>query len=143
MSHLSTAQLVAYRDHDEERALVIGHLAVCDACGARFAALVRERPAEEGPRVLDSSDFIERGYRVRGATPRWTWVAAAAGIAALVVLAITIPRHALVDRTGAAGSPSAATRGGTVHLIEPRDRARTPLTFRWTSPVSAASFKIE
>ena len=142
MTHLSDADLLAWRDQGAGRDRVIDHLAVCDDCGARYAEMIRTRPAGANPTVLRPDAFVGRGRQAwRDANARsWRW--AAAGLAAAAALALV----AVVDRPAArpAGrSEAPIVRGGSLQAIEPVGDARLPLTFRWSSPVEASSYRLE
>lgn len=64
--HLDRDQLVRWRDHGSaDRAAVLGHLAACDSCAARYAELVRTAPLAAAPVHFDPADFVARGYSVR------------------------------------------------------------------------------
>ena len=98
MTHLSNDQLRRWRDapDDADRASVVGHLAVCNACAGRYAQLVRRRPAEDDPVSLPVSDFVARGleratpylHDVDARRPRTGYVPWAVAAAALLAIGV-------------------------------------------------------
>jgi hypothetical protein len=140
MSHLTDAELTAWRDHGAGRERVIEHLAACDDCGARYAEMIRSEPAPAGT-AFAAEAFVERGARVwgdvnRGSRP-WPWVAAALTAAAVLAF-LVVARPAPAPRAPAA----AVVRGSSLDAIAPAGETRPPIAFRWSSPVDAASYRV-
>lgn len=147
MTHLSLEDLKSWRDGEAaaDRARIVGHLGACDVCGARYAELMRTRPAEAGPTVLNPEDFVARGLRVRR-TPllrRWMpdielsdWRLEVAAVAAIAILAVAIWQ-------GRPAPAPEAVRGSGVQLIAPEGIVRPPLVFQWTSTLAAPRYRIE
>ena len=112
-------QLSAYLDHElsvAEAAAVREHLAGCEACAARLAHLaavdgrLRDLPAEAPAQYFDSfasrvRTRIETAHRPRVPfrVPAWTWAVAAA-----VLIAVVLPRMALVRQGAPASAPAKA-----------------------------------
>lgn len=144
MTHLSDAELLAWRDDGAGRERVVEHLSVCDECGARYAEMIRTRPATADATVLQPVDFVERGRRVwREVNTRartWRWAAAGLAAAAALTFAVVVERPA---HPPAARSEAPVVRGGSLRPVEPVGEARLPLTFHWSSPVDAASYRLE
>ena len=142
MSHLSADELRRWHDAPEEsnRARVIGHLASCDKCGSVLAELVRARPLEASAYAVADELTRRRGYTAaERPRVRFRPVLMAAGVAvlaaALAFLLAGGPRATTPD--------AAALRGTEMRPLEPAGEVSWPFTFRWTSPVSAPSYRLD
>jgi hypothetical protein len=144
MTHLSRDVLVAWRDHPTEdlRAAVVAHLAVCNACAARYAELVRTRPADQPPQQPDLDAFRVRGLAVRteppavSRVPRWPFLTLAA--AALVALAV------FVARPRPATAPPPVMRGAaSFAAVGPVGPVTDASVFTWRAPAGSSAFRIE
>ena len=71
MTHLSIDQLRAWRDapNEADRASVVAHLAVCNACAHRYGELLRSRPAADDSVSPPVADFVARGMTLSPASP--------------------------------------------------------------------------
>jgi hypothetical protein len=143
MTHLSRETLIAWRDHPtaEGRAHVVTHLAICDACTAAFADLVRTRPPGAPPQHFNAAEFTARGLGVRARVAsrrsRWTWGWAALATAAVVVVAVFVAQPDV--------PPVSTSRGGTAALqaLVPAGLVDDASTFTWTSTNDAGPFRLE
>ena len=139
MSHLSEDELRRWRDSPSEadRARVVDHLAACDSCGGVLAELVRSRPLEAAAEVTAPQTARGRGYAARrpaAFAPRPLLLAA--GIAALsAALGFLL--------VGGPAQDAGTLRGVELRPIEPAGEVAWPFTFRWTSPVAAASYRVD
>lgn len=146
MTHLSADQLRRWRDGEAEadRPLIVGHLAVCGACSARYAELIRTRPVDAAPARFEPADFVSRGEQVlgppersRAGITRW---APAFGMALIVVVGLS---YLLVQDNI---DPGAVYRGAgaAVELVRPigaRVRA-TDLVFEWRADQQPGPFRL-
>lgn len=145
--HPTRDELLAWRDtpSDAERGRIVGHLAICDDCGAAYAELIRIRPAEVPASAFDARAFADRGYAaLPSARPRAFWrqprVVVSLAAAAALILALALP--AIRDEERVAGDPH-AVRGGSVEGIGPVGNVNGPLEFRWQSPFLADRYVVE
>ena len=144
--HLSAEQLRRWRDGEAEadRQRIVEHLAVCDACSARYAELIRTRPIDTAPTRFEPADFVARGEQVlappersRWGMPRWL---PAFGAALVVVLgAGYFLARDTIDR-------DAVYRGAEapVELVRPMD-TRVPaadLVFEWRAGEPLGPFRL-
>lgn len=144
MSHLEREDLLRWRDagDENERARVLGHLAACDDCRRQFAELVREAETAEpsADLVRDAIPLGMAAYPEAAPRPvsRRGAVWAVSGLAAAVLVAAGI---ILVPRPGPAPGQD-TVRGDEIQLVGPVGEVRAPITFRWSSPVSAARYRV-
>jgi anti-sigma factor RsiW len=145
MTHLAPEELLRWRDGggEAERERVLGHLAACDECRRRYAALVRESAAPEVDEALVREAF-PLGLRVyppaaaRRPGARWAlWSASGLAAALLIGWAVVL----LVPRP-LSDSARDSVRGGDIQLVEPVGSASGPVSFRWSSPVPAARYRV-
>jgi hypothetical protein len=146
LMHLTVDELRRWREGGTEadRARIVGHLAVCDACGARYAEVIRTRPAEAAPARFEPADFVARGERVfaPGSARRWGWTTrwAPALAAALIVVA------GLAYVIGRPRERDAAYRGvgAGVELVRPIDArvAAAELVFEWRADEQLGPFRL-
>lgn len=144
--HLTSEDLRRWQEGgaDADRDRVIGHLAVCDACGARYAELIRTRPVETTAGRFRPADFAGRGAGTfRAPSRRWgglpAWAPAAA--AALIVAAVGLGY--LVGPARDSGSSYRGAAGG-VELVRPvgeRVPAAT-LVFEWRADAELGPFRL-
>ncbi|MEZ5319533.1 MAG: hypothetical protein R2752_19190 [Vicinamibacterales bacterium] len=164
MTHLTRDELERWRDAPDEsdRDRIVTHLAACASCAAAHAALVRVRPVEGGVAASAEGDlgaFVSEGYRHAPAAiappafeaaprpapsrpvpapRRQPWWLAPLAAAAVLVLAMTVPRLL----TQPVEPPIA--RGGTWAALEPAgDIDVESLVFRWTAPEPAGAYLVE
>jgi hypothetical protein len=142
MTHLTGEELLSWRDAGEEadRARVVGHLAVCDECGAAYAELIRTRPATGSAGEVEAVAFRKAGYAARrSGLPAYRPVLLAAGLAAVAAAGVFLLARA--------GSPpptdQQAVRGTELVPLSPAGEVRAPFEFRWASPVSASSYRVD
>lgn len=148
MTHLTHQELTLWRDTPAEadRARVVGHLAICDACASRFADLVRAAaPGTADSPQFQPGDFARRGYDVmpkrRGQLivfrlPVLVPLAAAAAI----VLAVWLPS---ARRASEPVDHAPVVRGTRPQALTPAGEVTGPIAFTWSSPVSADRYAIE
>lgn len=146
MTHLSNDALIAWRDHpaDANRAAIVGHLASCGECAARYAELLRSEPADEAPGRFDPAAFRARGIAVREAQSRSTsvrWLVPVVAAAALVALAVLLPR------LRPAPEESVVRDGPGLRAISPVGIDLVPagpIELTWSAPVSGdTTFRVE
>jgi hypothetical protein len=145
MTHLTRDELVAWRDRPDQalRERVVAHLAVCDACSAMCAELVRTRPAEVVPVRFAPADFAPRAYSLQS---RRTFGDARLGrlvplgIAALLAIMVLVPL--LRDRPAAPAS-TAAPRGGAIGQLRPSGEVEAPTDLSWESSFPAYNYRVE
>ena len=135
-SHLDSAELQRWRDDPSpaDRDRVVSHLAVCDACGSRYAEMVRTAPAAEIDATLSADAFRARGYAAYGRRRPWLLAftrfapltAAAAVLIAVGVYLLAPDRTPGVARGGGAGADLLRPSRATVSADE--------LRFEWTVP---------
>ena len=146
MTHLTTEHLRRWLDGEAEadRLQIVDHLAVCDACSARYAEMIRTQPTDTTPARFSAADFVSRGERVlnqaapgRWRMPRW---APAFGAAFIVVLAVgfflgrdTVDRGT-VYRGTEAGVELTRPIGGRV--------AATAVVFEWRADEQLGPFRL-
>jgi hypothetical protein len=145
MTHLSREELKRWWEEGpaEERERIVGHLAVCDECGALYGGLIdgweldNPKPATESRPELAARGY--RAYRPRGSgvlsLPPLLWGAAAAAL--LVALGV------LTLRAPGLGDDPGAIRGASLQPLSPIGRVDPPFDFRWESPVRAFRYRIE
>lgn len=147
--HLALDELRRWRDEPApaDRDRIVSHLAVCDACGARYAELVRTAPPASLESGFDPELFRKRGYRVSpGGAPRW-W-RAAPGIRTLAPLAAAAMLVIAGIAYFAAPPPPAerVVRGGQsgVQLVRPVGDSVpvTELRFEWSAPEGTAGYAL-
>jgi hypothetical protein len=142
MTHLQREELVRWRDGaaEADRARIVGHLAECADCVAGYAELIRTRPAEGVPSVLEPTAFVPRGHAALrpAASPgrhTWRWVPLAAAAALVVALAgprLWVPRR-----------QEPILRGADFSELTPQGPVRPPIEFRWRTPVRASRYLVE
>jgi hypothetical protein len=142
--HLTRDELLAWRDAPAEtdRARIVGHLAVCDECGATYADLIRTRPADDAMSRFDHRAFADRGYAARQPRQgRWLRprVLVPAAAAAAVLLALALP--AMRTERSLPGDPD-AVRGSRLETIAPSGEIAGPLEFRWMSPFDGVRYVV-
>ena len=126
MTHFTDFELHRWRDSgpgaDRER--VIGHIAECADCAARYAVAIRNRPLQAEP-AKDAAGFVAAARR---RPPKWVapLVAAAAIIIALIV-PLTMHRR----------EPPLQLRGGGIQTFS-NDRE-----LAWASGIAAAKYRVE
>ena len=150
MTHLTRDELLRWRDHvpPADRDRIVGHLAVCDTCGALYAELVRTRPAEHPAARLDPAEFVERGYRAYAPSraSAWTlrgwraWSAVAAALVLVIGGAILAPT---LQQRPPLTSGGSEVRGASIQIVSPAGIVTPPVTFRWSSPVRATTYSLE
>ena len=135
-SHLNSEELQRWRDDPSpaDRDRIVSHLAVCDACGSRYAEMVRTSPAAEIDATLSADAFRERGYAVYGGRRPWFLAfTTLAPLTAAAAVLIAVGVYLLApDRT-----PSMARGGGAAaDLLRPSRAtvAANELRFEWTVP---------
>jgi hypothetical protein len=146
MTHLTREELERWwqRGDPADRERVVGHLAACDECGSLYGRVIDglDPTAADLPEVRRA--LVRRGVRVyrpaRGWWPLPRWVVATAALTGLVV-AISVP----LLRTPAAPvtDTPVAVRGSALQALGPVGLVEAPVTFRWASPVTAASYRVE
>ncbi|MBI1874086.1 MAG: hypothetical protein HYS05_09385 [Acidobacteria bacterium] len=157
MTHLTRDELIQWRDEGAaaDRDRVVGHLAVCDECGARYAEIIRTRPVEHAAVVLRPADFVARGYKAYAGPARrpegpasWLrdWRPLTVAAAGIVVVGVAIfgpsawrhvqPLESDVER--------ATIRGGSLVAVMPAGRlTAAPSAFEWHSPIEAARYRVD
>ena len=150
MTHLSRDELRRWWDEGAptDRDRIVGHLAVCDECGALYGQVMDERLVESANVAAVRSEMLAAGYAAyRGAAApraigwRLPWVAALAVAATLVLAFALYPvlrRHYSLVET-----EDAAVRGTTIQALSPSGTVAMPVTFRWSSPVDAATYELD
>ena len=144
--HLSAEQLRRWRDGEgeAERASIVEHLAVCDACSARYAEMVRTRPIGAAPARFDPADFAARGEQVfapparsRWAITRWT---PALGAALAVILGLG---YFLVQNNADRDAVFRGAEAG-VELVRPVNTrvAAVDLLFEWRADEQLGPFRL-
>jgi hypothetical protein len=144
--HLSAEQLRQWRDGEAEadRQQIVGHLATCDTCSARYAEMMRTRPIDTAPARFDPADFVARGEQVFGVPapsrwhiPRW---ATAFGAALIVVLGLGyfLGRDFVYRESVYRGA------GASVELVRPIDSrvAAADLVFEWRADEQLGPFRL-
>jgi hypothetical protein len=144
MTHLSLEELERWwREGPEtERDRIVGHLAVCDDCGARYGRIVDAQPVAASPAPETKRDLAASAFRVyprprRGLRTLLSPLALA-GVAAAAVLLIAIGVATLRPTSDPGG-----IRGTSLQPLSPIGQARPPVEFRWESPVRASRYRLE
>jgi hypothetical protein len=143
MTHLGRDELVRWRDGGAEadRERIVDHLAECADCVADYAELMRTRPAESLPSVLDPAAFVRRGHAALrpAASPgrRLAWRLVPLAAAAAFVVALAGPRLWVPTR------PEPILRGADFTELTPQGPVRPPIEFRWRTPVKASRYLVE
>jgi hypothetical protein len=142
VTHLRRDELLRWRDQaaESDRARVVSHLAECAACAAAYAELIRTRPAEDGPPVLQPEAFLRRGYSAAGPKPPRVWVRRWAPLAAAAVLAVALAGP-LFWQSRVEQQPT--LRGAELQELGPSGDVRPPFEFRWRAPGAAARYLVE
>jgi hypothetical protein len=125
---------------------MVAHLAVCDECIVRYAALMDSRPVEASPQT-SLATAVEKGHRVPVSSrerstlwPGWrSWQVAAGALAALLTVVVLLPT--MRERPDDRGD--LAVRSTSITLVEPVGSAALPAEFSWASPIEAARFRVE
>jgi len=145
--HLTTEELRRWRQTGAaaDRDRVVGHLADCDACGARYAELIRTRPVEAaGPGRFRAADFTVRGLEAfRAPSRRGSWVPAWAPAAAAVMVVVALAVGYLVG-PARDGQPTYRGEASGVELVRPIDD-RVPvadLVFEWHADADLGPFRL-
>ena len=142
MTHLTRDELERWRDRGAagDRDRVLAHLAACEPCRKQYAELVRLPPAP--PSRFDPREFVARGRDAyRESRLAWwrhpaVWIAAPAVAAAVVVLALLVPRQPpLVERPAGVRSTELAAEA-------PVGEVRAAGAFKWSSPFAAARYRL-
>ena len=152
MTHLTRETLIAWRDQptDELRAMVVPHLASCDACSAIYAELIRTRSADDAPQRFNPADFVTTGVsvptrvdaRAKGAPPAvprgWLVPIGALAAAAVILLAVYVGRRP-------APPDASTTRGGsTLAIVAPIGQVNRVNELRWNGPAAAdVTYRVE
>ena len=133
MTHLSDDDLRRWRDGgaESERARIVSHLAECESCAGRYAAIFRTRPLET-PGTAASEEFKLRGYAAyrRSSVNRWISLfarpAAALATVVLIVAALWTIRDWQAERVYRGG-------GAGVDLLAPSDGSTVAndVAFQW------------
>lgn len=146
-AHLSRKELERWWTHGDpaSRARIVSHLADCDACGARYAELIDQRPPHPADLAPAPRDLVRRAYRLyrRSRPPaawwprRWVLAGAAAAILAVAVAvpALRGPAAPVVD--------DGRIRGSALQALSPIGVVQPPIRFRWASPIAAARYTVE
>jgi hypothetical protein len=144
VTHLSREELERWwaEGRPEERERVVGHLAVCDDCGALYGDIIDARDlattklTAEPPPGLAARAY--RAYRPRRSglsSLPFVWGAAAAALlVALGIVALRAPAPP--------GDPG-GIRGTSLLPLSPIGRVDPPVEFKWESPVRASRYRIE
>jgi hypothetical protein len=148
MTHLTRAELESWHRTaiEAERDRIVGHLAVCDACAATYAAIVRAH-VDEAPSHFDTRDFREAGYGALAPAPRRRFVLRPGllvplAAAAAILLAIWVPSSRRADHSGQ--RPPQVMRGaGTPQTLAPSGDVEGAIEFRWTAAPGADRYAIE
>jgi hypothetical protein len=144
--HLTGEELRRWRDGEAEadRARIVGHLAVCDACGGRYAEMIRTEPIEAAPSRFEPVDFVGCGERVFTPVParRWGWTTRwAPALAAALIVVVGLAYFA-----GRQGPRDAVYRGAGagVELVRPIDArvAAADLVFEWRADEQLGPFRL-
>jgi hypothetical protein len=139
VGHLTPSELREWHEAGggSERDRVVGHLAGCDACGARFGVVIQAVALATARHVLG------RGYRAcrRAASGRaWPIPAFAFGRAPAILLIAAAAALVRVDNPAVA--PETAIRGTSLQPVSPIGAVAPPIVFRWASPVDVARFVV-
>jgi hypothetical protein len=148
MTHLTRAELESWHRTaiEADRDRIVGHLAVCDACAATYAAIVRAHVDEE-PSHFDTRDFREAGYGALAPAPRRRFffrpgLLVPLAAAAAILLAIWVPSLRPADDSDE--TPSRVLRGAaTPQAIAPSGDVEGAIEFRWTAAAGADRYAIE
>jgi hypothetical protein len=145
VTHLAKDDLLRWRDRGEEteRARVVGHLAVCDECGAVYAEMLRTRPLDEPVPVgisPETAALRARGYAARAGHARFRPRPLAAAVAFVAAGGVLLFTRGSSDRPTAGG---ATVRGTELVPLAPAEQAAWPLEFRWASPLAAAVYRVD
>jgi hypothetical protein len=140
MMHLSKTELLRWHSDGTatDRQRLMTHLALCPACAAALAEIVRTSPTDADPLAFDPKDFASRGATfaptaTSDGTLRGYWPLAAAAVLVLSVGAVLWPRAEPIEMTSTLRGADAA-----VSLVRPDDNAdtavpRDQLVFEWIS----------
>lgn len=146
MTHLTARELAAWRDtpSESDRARIVGHLAACDECTARYAEMIRARAPESAPSHFEPEAFVSHGYAAMEARrgKRLAFrpaVLVALAAAAAIALAVWLPRAPGTRPDGGGDT----MRGAGVQAVAPAGDVSGAVEFRWTSPVSADRYAVE
>lgn len=136
--HLDDDDLRQWRDDPQrsDRERIVAHLAACDACGSRYAEMVRTAPATAIDPPFGAEAFRARGYAVLNGSSRrrgaFTW-RALVPLAAAAALVFAVGAYLLVPR-----QPETVMRGdqASVELVRPSGVtvAVEDLRFEWRAP---------
>lgn len=145
MTHLTRDELVAWRDQRDPktRQRIVAHLAVCDACGAMCADLVRIRPAAIVPVRFAPADFAPRAYSLHRPPPfrgARLGTLVPLGIAALLAIVVLVP---LLRDGPTVPEQTGATRGGAIGGLQPSGQTDAPTEFSWNSSAPAYTYRVE
>ena len=144
--HLSSEQLRRWRDGEAEadRRQVVGHMAICDACSARYAEMIRTQPIDTAPARFEPADFVARGEQVfaRPARGRWgmpRWAPAFSG-ALIVVLGLGY----LLNQDSFDREAVYRGAGAGIELMRPIDTrvAAADLVFEWRAGEQPGPFRL-
>lgn len=151
MTHHTRDDLRRWREHGDpaDRERVVGHLAVCDECGALFGEVLDERPLEivathAAPAEIRAAGYA--AYRTSASTTgrvipwRTPW-ATALGLAATIALAVLISPM-LRPETPLVPPREPTVRGLTIRTISPAGTVATPFSFQWSTAADAAAYEI-
>lgn len=148
MTHLTLQELTLWRDGagEADRARIVGHLAVCEACTSRLAELVRAAAPCTGTEPhFEAGDFVQRGYgamrRRRGQLLVFRpQVLIPLVAAAVILLAVWVPS---LQPPSGPGDEAPVVRGARPQTLTPGGEVTGPLEFTWASPVSPDRYGVE
>lgn len=149
MTHLLDDELLRWlnRPSDQDRPRIVSHLSGCNACAARYAAVVRAAGITPAHRRLDPAEFVPLGLAARGGEGRpqaleprtrargWYF----AGLAAAAVVFLTL----LVGRPPAPAVDSVVRGGAALELQYPLGEVQDATQFVWASPAPTSWFRLE
>ena len=144
--HLTRDDLRRWHEdgNSADRERVVGHLAVCDACGTLYGEVLDEPPLDRLPAA--SPDMLAAGYgayrlsplaRARAMPWRTPWIAAV-GVAATLVVAVVMYRR----ETPLVPPEEQTVRGMAIRALAPAGAVQRPFSFQWSSVPNAATYEV-
>jgi hypothetical protein len=142
MTHLTREELDRWWQGDApaERERIVGHLALCDACGALYGAIVDAQPIPAVPAPPADPGLVARAAGARRPPRRgWPLVASPGALAAAAAVLIALLATPGLRERGPAPD---GIRGTSLQPLAPIGATDSPVEFRWTSPLQAAGYRV-
>jgi hypothetical protein len=151
MTHISREELERWwRDGaEEDRARIVQHLAVCDACVKLYREVVDERPLDEGaapvaPEIVAAGRAAYgRGAAAAGRTIPFRRSRWAVPLTAAATLLLGAGIYTLLRSPAPLVSPVDPTvRSTSIQPLSPAGPVAAPFVFEWASPLAGAAYEV-